>query len=143
VYLSVYLCIYLSIYLSFPNFSKSVNETSTEARLAPGSCTVEFKQQTVGQVHHKCTVYRGWNTQPFNCSKQSVCSTILNENAQALFIIRHIESEYGYSQTTRRFGQSKSPAGLSVYKCTEAGINSCITVPSKVCAPRVSMKTSE
>ena len=31
--------------MSFPNFSKSVNETSTEARLAPGSCTVEFKQQ--------------------------------------------------------------------------------------------------
>ena len=27
--------------------------------------------------------------------------------------------------------------------CTEAGLNSCITVPSKVCAPRVSMKTSE
>ena len=33
-----------------------------------------------------------------------------------------------YSQTTRGFVQSKSPAGLSVYKCTEAGINSCITV---------------
>jgi hypothetical protein len=33
------------------------------------------------------------------------------------------------------FVQSKSPTGLSVYKCTEAGINSHITVPSKVCAP--------
>ena len=31
--------------------------------------------------------------------------------------------------------QPKSPAGLSKYKCTEAGINSCITVPRKVCGP--------
>jgi hypothetical protein len=46
-----------------------------------------------------------------------------------------------YSQTTRRFVHSKSPSGLSMYKCTEAGINSCITVRSKVCAPKVSMKT--
>ena len=29
------------------------------------------------------------------------------------------------------------PQVLSVYKCTEAGINSHITVPSKVCAPQV------
>jgi hypothetical protein len=33
------------------------------------------------------------------------------------------------------FVQSKSSAGLFVYKCTEAGLNSLITVPSKVCAP--------
>ena len=26
---------------------------------------------------------------------------------------------------------------LYVYKCMEAGLNSCITVPSKVCAPKV------
>jgi hypothetical protein len=31
-------------------------------------CTV----QTAVQVHYKCTVCRGWNKQPFNCSKQSV-----------------------------------------------------------------------
>ena len=52
-------------------------------------------------------------------------------------------SEYGNSQTTQGFVQSKSPTGLSVYKCTEAGINSRITVPSKVCAPRFSTKTLE
>ena len=36
------------------------------------SCTV----QTAYQVHYKCTVYRGWNKQPYNCSKQSVCSPV-------------------------------------------------------------------
>ena len=36
------------------------------------------------------------------------------------------------SQITCGFLQSKSPASLSVYKCTWAGINSCVTVPSKV-----------
>ena len=30
-----------------------------------------------------------------------------------------------------------------VYKCTEAGINSRLTVPSKVCAPQVSTKSLE
>ena len=44
------------------------------------------------------------------------------------------------SQITRRFVQSKSPADLSVYKCTWSGINSCVFVPSKVCAPEVSTK---
>ena len=29
----------LYVYLCVPNFSKSVNETSSEASLAPGSCT--------------------------------------------------------------------------------------------------------
>ena len=33
-------CICLSVH----KISKSVNETSIEARLAPGSCTVEYKQ---------------------------------------------------------------------------------------------------
>jgi hypothetical protein len=47
------------------------------------------------------------------------------------------------SQTTRGFVQSKSPAGLSVYKCTKAGINSPVTVPSKVCVPQVGTKTLE
>jgi hypothetical protein len=54
-----------------------------------------------------------------------------------------IGQKKGYSQTTHGFVQSKSPAGLSVYKCTEAGLNSCITVPSKVCAPEVSTKKIE
>ena len=40
-------------------------------------------------------------------------------------------------------GTLRTPADLSrvshlqVYKCTEAGLNSCITVSSKVCAPQV------
>ena len=34
----------MSIYLSFQKNYRSVNKTSTEARLAPGSCTVEYKQ---------------------------------------------------------------------------------------------------
>ena len=46
-----------------------------------------------------------------------------------------------HSQTTLCFVQSKSPIGLSVYKCTEAGINSSKTVPSKVCASQVSQTT--
>ena len=59
----------LSMYLCVCVFSvfRIVNETSTEASL-----TV----QTAGQVHYKCTVYRGWNKQPWNCSKQSVCSPV-------------------------------------------------------------------
>jgi hypothetical protein len=44
-------------------------------------------------------------------------------------------TEYGYSQTTHGFVQSKSPEGLYMYKCTKAGINSHTSVPSKVCAP--------
>jgi hypothetical protein len=27
---------------------------------------------TAGQVLYECTVYRGWNKQPYNCSKESV-----------------------------------------------------------------------
>ena len=46
-------------------------------------------------------------------------------------------SEQGCSQITRRFVQSNSPAGLSMYKCTVAGIISRIPGPSKVCAPQV------
>ena len=46
-----------------------------------------------------------------------------------------------HSQTTLCFVQSKSPIGLSVYKCTKAGINSRKTVPSKVCASQASTKT--
>ena len=38
------------------------------------------------------------------------------------------------------FVQSKSPSGLSKYNFTKAQINSCTTVPSKVCAPQVLMK---
>ena len=46
--------------------SKSVNKTSTEARLAPGSCTVEYKQlymytlysgvKTGGHMQTECTI---------------------------------------------------------------------------------------
>ena len=67
------------VYLSFCLYSvcvvsvfRIVNETSTEANRLLISCTV----QTAGQVHYKCTVYRGWNKQPYNCSKQSVCSPV-------------------------------------------------------------------
>ena len=45
-------------------------------------------------------------------------------------------SEKGYSQITLGFVQSKSPTDLSNYKCTEAGINGGINVPSKVCGPQ-------
>ena len=38
----------------------------------------------------------------------------------------------------KQFLSSKPPAGWSVYKCTEDGINICVTVPSKVCATRLS-----
>jgi hypothetical protein len=54
---------------------------------------------------------------------------------------KDMSEKYGYlaraliGQTPREFVQSKSPTGLSMYKCTEAGINSNIIVPSKVCAP--------
>jgi hypothetical protein len=59
---SVYLLCVFSVF-------RIVNATSTEAS---SSCTV----RTAGQVHYKCTVYRGWNRQPYNCSKQSVCSPV-------------------------------------------------------------------
>ena len=39
--------------------------------------------------------------------------------------------------------RQKSPEGLAKYKHTVAGINSHMTVTSKVCAPGVSTKTSE
>ena len=62
-----------------------VNETSTKASLAPG----------IDQLHTHSTsswpgaqqVYRGWNKQPYNCSKQSVCSTSLDKNAAGKNII--------------------------------------------------------
>ena len=43
VCLSVCLCV-------CPNFPKSVNETSTEARLAPGSCKVDYKQLNLSSL---------------------------------------------------------------------------------------------
>ena len=51
---SVYLCMYLSFCPSqiFPR----VNETSTEARLVPGSCTVEYKQVYMCTLSVHCTV---------------------------------------------------------------------------------------
>ena len=44
-----------SVYLSkCLQFSESVNKTSTEARLVPGSCTVEFKQLYMCTLHLWC-----------------------------------------------------------------------------------------
>jgi hypothetical protein len=42
----------------------------------PVLAKISCKVQTAGQVHYKCTVYRGWNKQPWNCSKESVCSPV-------------------------------------------------------------------
>jgi hypothetical protein len=66
------LCIYL-----FSVF-RIVNETLLRPawRQLLISCTV----QTAGQVSYKCTVYRGWNKQPYTCSKQSVLSGAQNEH---------------------------------------------------------------
>ena len=51
---------YVSVYhgvLPFYDVSKSVNETNTEVRLAPGSCTVEYKQLTVCTCVHFCSAW--------------------------------------------------------------------------------------
>ena len=47
-------------------------------RVLPTYGFVQRKTPTGLQVQ----VYRGWNKQPYNCSKQSVGSTSLNENAR-------------------------------------------------------------
>jgi hypothetical protein len=74
---------------------------------------------------------------------------------QALWLVDTDQSGY---IATALIGQNKGalrpPTGLSrvshphicpctLYNCTEAGINSCVTVPSKVCALQVSTKTLE
>ena len=61
--------------------SKSVNETSTEARLAPGRCTVEYKQLLMCTLNVQCC--SAW-PKPVSASKkakfqnsQSSCSRII------------------------------------------------------------------
>ena len=56
-----------------------VNATSTEASLAPGIDQLHSTNSWPGALQ----VYRGWNKQPCNCSKQRVCSMSLNINAVA------------------------------------------------------------
>jgi hypothetical protein len=45
-------------------------------RLKPVLLLISSTVQTACQVHCKCTVYRGWNKQPYTCSKESVCSPV-------------------------------------------------------------------
>jgi hypothetical protein len=60
--------------------------TSTEANGFWLNCTLI---RGIDQLHSTNTwpgalqVYRGWNKQPYNCSKQSVCPTSLDKNAVA------------------------------------------------------------
>jgi hypothetical protein len=75
-------CVYLcTVYLS--SVFRIVNETSTKASLAPGIDQLHSTSSWPGAQQ----VYRGWNKQPYNCSKQSVCSTSLDKNAAAHSIL--------------------------------------------------------
>ena len=60
-----------------------VNGTSTEASLAPGIDRFYSTKSWPGELH----MYRGWNKQPYNSSKQSVCPLSLEENALARSIL--------------------------------------------------------
>ena len=99
------------------------------------------------------------STEVFKCQRLCWCmfSVFCPCTFQALSLVDTDQSGYiafaligqnqGYSQITCRFVQSKAPTGLSVYKSTDAGINSRkilysrITVPGKVFSPLVSTKT--
>ena len=71
--------------------------------------------QTTGQVHYKCTAYRGWIKQLCICSEQSACNEYAKQPLPQ--VLYHIMVRVKEAITM---------------KCAEAGLNICITVPSKV-----------
>jgi hypothetical protein len=72
------LLLLLPRFLKFYNNNfRIVNQTSTEASLAvPGIVQLYSTNRWPDALQ----VYRGWNKQPFNCSKQSVCSVLGKAN---------------------------------------------------------------
>jgi hypothetical protein len=77
-----------------------VNATSTEASLAPGIDQLHSTNSWPGALQ----VYRGWNEQPCNCSKQRVCSMSLNINAVACSILLRSKN-----------GKKKMPCSLTFF----------------------------
>ena len=71
---------YVRTYVSVCVFSvfRIVNETSSEASMAQ----INYLLYNTNSWLSALQVYRGWIKQPYNCSKQSVCFTSLDELAQ-------------------------------------------------------------